>query len=107
MKHEIYTYVCMRTLHDSALDMGRVRWHGAINSSLCLHKHYTNIAIVMIINTMALVHNETIYNDIDTLNRICTNAIGFLQFIISFLKLQYFNSGPNFGSDIAPNVGSL
>ena len=40
-KHEIYTYVHMRTLRDSALEMGHVRWHGAINSSLFLHKHLT------------------------------------------------------------------
>ena len=36
-KHEVYTCVRMRTLRDSALEMGRVRWHGAINSSLYLH----------------------------------------------------------------------
>ena len=31
-KHKVYTYVRMRTLRDSTLKMGRVRWHGAINS---------------------------------------------------------------------------
>jgi hypothetical protein len=30
----------MCTQCDGAREMGRVRWHGTINSSLCMHKHH-------------------------------------------------------------------
>ena len=30
-EHEVYILMCACALHDGTLEMGRVRWHGAIN----------------------------------------------------------------------------
>ena len=50
-------------------------------------------------------HNNYYYR-YQNLYLLANNNITVLKVISSFLKLQYFNSGPNFGSDVAPNVGS-
>ena len=52
------------------------------------------------------MHNKMTYNDALKIELVLILLYNFLKVITSFLKLQYFNSGPNFGSDVAPNVGS-
>ena len=88
--------MCACALHDGTLEMGRVCWHGAINSSLCMHKHHIHNKLPQKPEAMVLLFSlafiVVISRDVITIGKIFSIYLPFLTACIPIVYIAIFIS---------------